>query len=185
MLRPRPWIVGILAATVLLGGCGGPTSSSTQAAGSSAPRASEPAPAPAPAAPKELQFQATTLDDTPFSGESLVGRNAVVWFWAPWCAICRKEAPQVTAAARRHAGDVQFVGIPGAAKVPEMKEFVAEQKLDAFPQVADTDGGLWSRFGVTGQPAYAFISADGKVDVVQGSLQEQQLDERVRQLTGA
>nr|WP_257535012.1 hypothetical protein [Mycobacterium ulcerans] len=43
---------------------------------------------------------------------------------------------------------------------------------------------MWSNFGVTQQPAWAFISANGEVEVVKGGLSEAQLTERVNGLTG-
>jgi hypothetical protein len=41
---------------------------------------------------------------------------------------------------------------------------------------------VWAKFGVTQQPAYAFVTADGDIDVVGGSLPEAALTERVTTL---
>ena len=58
----------------------------------------------------------TTAVDTPrleggsaplASGE----RPAVVNFWAPWCAPCNVELPQLVALARRYDGEVDFAGV--------------------------------------------------------------------------
>lgn len=39
------------------------------------------------------------------------GRPAVINFWAPWCAPCNTELPQLVDLAARYAGDVDFVGV--------------------------------------------------------------------------
>jgi hypothetical protein len=57
--------------------------------------------------------------------------------------------------------------------------------LDGFTHLADVDAAIWTRFGVTQQPAYAFISPDGKVDVVKQQLSESALTERLSALTSA
>jgi hypothetical protein len=42
---------------------------------------------------------------------------------------------------------------------------------------------VWSVFGVASQPAFAFISADGSVEVVQGSIDEDEILERAATLS--
>lgn len=76
--------------------------------------------------------------------------------------------------AAAHPG-VSFVGVAGQDQVPAMKEFVDKYKLQGFPELADTGGTVWAKFGVTRQPAFAFIRPDGSIDVVKGSLSEPDL----------
>ena len=49
------------------------------------------------AVPEELSFTAETIEGASFDGSSLAGKDAVLWFWAPWCTECRREAPFVAA----------------------------------------------------------------------------------------
>jgi thiol-disulfide isomerase/thioredoxin len=133
--------------------------------------------------PAELQFTAKTLGGQDFSGESLLGKPAVLWFWAPWCPVCQREAPLVGKVAGANPG-VTFVGVAAQDQIPAMQKFVAEYPVGGFTHLADTDGAVWAKFGVTSQPAYAFITADGGIDVVKGSLSESQLTERVGALSG-
>ncbi len=63
-----------------------------------------------------------------------------------------------------------------------MQRFIDEYGIGFFPNIADLDGALWQRFGVTTQPAFAFVTADGSVDVVRGSLSEPALTTRVATL---
>jgi hypothetical protein len=79
---------------------------------------------------------------------------------------------------------VTFLGVAAQDQLPAMQQFVAEYPVGGFTHLADTDGAVWAKFGVTSQPAYAFITADGGIDVVKGSLSESQLTERVGALSG-
>ncbi len=154
-----------------------PAATTTSAAAASPAPAEEPPPVPA-----QLQFNATTIDGEPFSGESLAGKPAVLWFWAPWCPTCQREAPMVGQVSAANP-DVTFVGVAGLADIPAMKEFVDKYPVDTFTEIADSDGEVWTKFGVTKQPAYAFVSADGTVDVVRGEMSEPDLTERVKALS--
>ena len=140
--------------------------------------------APAPAVDSQLQFTAQTLDGKPFSGESLRGRPAVLWFWAPWCPVCRREAPLVARVAEANP-TVTFVGVGARDQLPALRAFAAEYGVDTFTELADTDAAVWARFGVNSQPAYAFLAPDGTVEVVRGALPESALTARVHALTGA
>lgn len=125
-----------------------------------------------------LQFSAKTLDGADFSGQSLAGKPAVLWFWAPWCSTCQAEAPGVARAAQTHP-QVTFLGVPALDQLPAMQQFVATYNLGGFTHLDDSDGSVWLHFGVTEQPAYAFIAADGRVEVVKGTLSEEDLDQRL------
>ncbi|MBS9534961.1 protein disulfide oxidoreductase [Mycobacterium sp. M1] len=156
--------MGVLLVTlltaVLLGGC---ASGSSQSAGD------------------RLDFTAKTLDGRPFAGESLAGKPAVLWFWAPWCPACQGEAPTVAKVAAANPL-VTFVGVGARDELPAMKAFATKYGIDKFTELADTDATVWAKFGVTRQPAYAFLSPDGAVEVVKGSLPEEELTERVAAL---
>ena len=128
--------------------------------------------------PEQLNFTAQTISGVQFDGPALAGLPTVMWFWAPWCPNCKREAPNVAAAALNNP-DVQFVGVAAQDSIPAMQEFVATYGIDHFPNLADTDGAVWQRFGVTYQPAYAFIAPDGQVDVVVTSLGSAGLQDRI------
>ncbi|CAJ1494004.1 redoxin domain-containing protein [[Mycobacterium] kokjensenii] len=151
-----------VVATVLIGlifGCGSPT------------RAED----------AQLDFTAQTLDGRPFSGTSLHGRPAVLWFWAPFCPLCQKDAPMVARLAETHP-NVTFVGVGAQDRLEALRAFVTRYGVDGFTELADTDAAVWAKFGVTRQPAYAFISPDGRVEVVTGSLAEAELNRRLAAL---
>ncbi|MGD9701201.1 MAG: redoxin family protein [Acidimicrobiia bacterium] len=172
------------------------------ACGSDDEAASEPAPVSAPvdeaaetesaasaepvdeagAAFAEVFSTTTALDGSTFDGAALAGTDAVVWFWAPWCTICRGEAPEVAEIAERYADQVSFVGVPGRGELDAMRAFVDDTGTGSLTHLADLDGSVWSAFGVYGQPAYAFIDDTGEIDVFVGGMGGDALAERVDEL---
>lgn len=53
----------------------------------------------------------TTVDGATFDAATLAGKVVVINVWGSWCAPCRKEAPDLQAAAQKTAGTAVFVGI--------------------------------------------------------------------------
>jgi thiol-disulfide isomerase/thioredoxin len=133
--------------------------------------------------PAQLQFTAKTVDGQEFSGQSLLGKPAVLWFWAPWCPVCQGEAPMVGRIAAAHPG-VTFVGVAGLDRLPAMQQFVEKYPVNGFTHLADTDGSVWAKFGVTHQPAFAFIRPDGGINVVKNPMSESDLGQQVAALAG-
>jgi thiol-disulfide isomerase/thioredoxin len=169
-MRPFRSLFLLLAALALtvVTACG-TTPGQTPAAGGSAPGPG-------------LEFSSRTLDGAEFSGQSLAARPAVLWFWAPWCSTCRAEAPTVANAAAQNP-EVSFVGVAALDQLPAMQQFVAEEQLGGFPHLADTDASVWRHFGITQQPAFAFVSPDGSVEVVRSTLSASDLAQRLDALT--
>lgn len=122
-----------------------------------------------------LGFSGTTLDGTTLDAATLNGTPVVLWFWAPWCTICRAEAPDVSAVAAQYQGRVRVIGIPGRGEVGEMKAFVSETGTAGFTHVEDVDGALWNRFGVVAQPAFVFVDRAGQAQTYAGSLDAAEL----------
>jgi thiol-disulfide isomerase/thioredoxin len=151
-------ILGVLLGILLLAGC------------------AEKAPA-----PEKFQFTAKTLEGAEFRGEMLASQPAVLWFWTPWCPSCNAEAKKVARIAERHK-KIQFVGVAAEDELDAMKKFVADHEMTGFPHLADLDGAVWKRFGVTAQPTFAFVRGDGSVELLTGAPTEEQLDQKVSAL---
>jgi hypothetical protein len=83
--------------------------------------------------------------------------------------------------------DVAFIGVGSQADASEMQDFVERWGLTGFPQVADADGELWSRFGDDViRSSFLFVDVDaGTAERTgYGELDEAELRERVLALTG-
>ena len=187
-------VAGIAAGVLLLAGCSsGTENTSTSATGSEVaeiessiepatpadPAVSDPA---AVATPLPV-FSSTTLEGQSVTQADYEGKPTIMWFWAPWCSVCRVEAPTLSKVASELDGSVDVVGVAALGSVDEMKTFVSDTGIENFSQLADPDAEVWSVFGVAAQPAFAFISADGSIEIVQGSLDENAILERAATLS--
>jgi thiol-disulfide isomerase/thioredoxin len=185
-------LVAAIGTVLVLAGCGEEPQEASQppeapvvstpaddaATGTSAP--AEKPKKPAKPVPEQLKFTAKTVDGKDFAGKSLAGKPAVLWFWAPWCTNCQAEAPTIAEAAQN--SKAQFVGVAAQDQVPAMQDFVDRFGLGSFPHIADVEADVWKRFGVTYQPAYAFVSSTGEVEVETDNLEDQELLDRVNAL---
>ncbi|MFC7546257.1 TlpA family protein disulfide reductase [Plantactinospora sp. GCM10030261] len=194
--RRRGSVSALLVLTLagtLTAGCGGngPAESTGDEPGTSIGRSAVPASSPPAAAspsstipvPETLRFTAVTVDGKPFDAATLAGKPAVLWFWAAWCTRCRAAAGTVAEVAAANADRVNLVGVSGLNSGDEgMRRFVRDSGIDGFPSLADDDGAVWRRFGVTSQEYYVLLDSAGKVSH-SGPLSGAELRQRVADLS--
>lgn len=123
----------------------------------------------------QLDFGATTLDGAGFDAASLKGRPVALWFWAPWCQICRLKGPTIATVAKEYAGKVDIVGVASLGTVEEMKGFVADTGTGELTHLTDTSNTIWQRYGIVTQPAFAFIGPDGSTQTFVGAMSTEDL----------
>ncbi len=155
---------------LLLGGCGAGTS---DAAGSGAAEVT------GTGKQADYSFSAQTLDGTPFEGESLEGRPAVLWFWAPWCPTCRAQSPNVSALAEEYDDEVAIVGVGGLDGASAIGDLATQ--IPNVNHLVDVEGDVWQHFGVTEQSTYTVIDADGEV-IAEQYLDDDELNDLVSRL---
>jgi thiol-disulfide isomerase/thioredoxin len=109
----------------------------------------------------------------------------VLWFWAPWCTVCRAEAPDVSAVAADLGDQVNLIGVGGQGGNAEMIEFVEQTGTSAITHVSDPNGVVWSEYEIFAQPAFAFVTADGRVETYVGSLGAEGLTDIIGKLLEA
>lgn len=132
----------------------------------------------------KLTFTAKTVDGKNFSSKVLVNkRPTVIWFWAPWCAICKNESAYIVAAAEKYKGKVNFLGVGALGSSEEMVDFVTHTNTSSFTNLNDSEGKLWNRFGIVIQPTILFIDATGKITSKVGPSDEEFLAKKLVTLT--
>jgi len=172
-------VVVAAACALTLSACAG-SSSSERPASSPTPESQQSTVQESPEeVPESLRFTARTVDGDSFDAKKLAGKKTVLWFWAPWCSECRREASSLSAVQKATADEVTFVGVASLGPVSDMKAFVTDYKVGGFEHLADVDGKVWRRFDVVRQPAHAFIDDDGSVELVRGEMDRKDLTDRV------
>ena len=115
--------------------------------------------------PKSLRspapkFSGTTLTGTHLTLADFRGRPLIVTFFASWCPPCKKDAPRITALARRFGSRIQIVGIDGGDTRAGAGRFLRRYGW-RFPIVWDPKNNGYSAFGVAGQPTTFVIGGRG------------------------
>jgi thiol-disulfide isomerase/thioredoxin len=110
--------------------------------------------------PEVLDFEATTVDGDAFEGASAAGKPVVLWFWAPWCPVCRSQVPMVTGLSDEYGEELVVLGVGSL----DSEEAIAEFAGDAVgvTHLSDPDGALWKRFGIVEQSSFVVLDADGE-----------------------
>jgi len=180
-------VVGVAAvASIVLAACGGGNADTSPVSTAAAASSDAPVAADEDAAAFTQVFAAATpLDGVSFDASTVADSDAVLWFWAPWCTICRAEAPEVAEIAERYADRVQVIGVPGRGDLDAMRAFVDDTGTSSITHLADLDGDVWSSFGVYGQPAYAFIDDSGSIEIFIGGMGGDALADRIDELIAA
>lgn len=127
----------------------------------------------------DLEFSGTTLDGEQYDGSELMGKPAVLWFWAPWCPTCRAQIAGVSELAEKYDGEVAVVGVGGLDDEDAIRDLATE--IPHVTHLVDPDGEVWRHFRVTAQSTYQVIDADGEI-VARGYLDDDELAALVEQL---
>lgn len=111
---------------------------------------------------------------------AFTGKPAVIEFWATWCANCRQLEPTISAAQRKHAGKVAFVGVAVSVnQSPErVRRYVAEH-LQGFTHFYDRRGDAVGEYDVPATSYVVVLDRTGKV-VYTGVGGEQDLEAAIQ-----
>jgi cytochrome c biogenesis protein CcmG, thiol:disulfide interchange protein DsbE len=120
------------------------------------------------------------LADSKIALADLRGHPVVLNIWASWCIPCKKEAPELAASARAHAGRVAFLGLDVQDFKSDARRFLG--RYDArYVSVRDGSGATGDAYGITGVPETYWIDAHGRiVDHYPGQISRQQLEAGIR-----
>jgi peroxiredoxin len=133
--------------------------------------------------PETLAFQAPTVDGGELDAATLAGQPVVFWFWAAWCPRCAAFAGDLRQVATEYSGQAHVVGVAGLGSGADgMRDFVTRHELNGFPHLADDEGEVWLRFGVTVQEYLVILDSSGMV-VHEGPLSADELRDQLATLT--
>lgn len=97
----------------------------------------------------------------------------VVNLWASWCGPCRKEMPVLEQFRQRYAGRVDVIGIDFEDPQTLSAMALVRKSEVRYPLLADPQGDLQGQPpfpGRMGLPLFAFVDADGHVEVAAGGV---------------
>jgi thiol-disulfide isomerase/thioredoxin len=108
------------------------------------------------------------------------GRPAVINFWAPWCAPCNVELPQLVDLARRYRGEVDFAGVSVEVKNLESVRASIRKFNIPYEQFLADDGVMRRFFGSNDEaalPSTFVFGADGRLRrMFRGAIAEADVD---------
>jgi peroxiredoxin len=107
-------------------------------------------------------FRMLDLEGRAWSTESLAGRPAVVYFFAPWCGVCAASSPQLRWFHRWRGDDVQLllVGLDWS-DIGELREYATKHRMPMPVLVGDD--AIGHAYRVRGYPTYYVLDAQGHI----------------------
>ncbi|HSS92773.1 MAG TPA: redoxin family protein [Candidatus Dormibacteraeota bacterium] len=118
-------------------------------------------------------FSLTGTDGRRVSLSGLLGRPAVINFWAAYCAPCRVEMPMLQSTMAKQ-GLAQLVLVNEGDSAEVARSFLSSVGVQQ-PALLDSDLSVGHAYGAIALPITVFVRADGSVDARQIG----QLDQRV------
>ena len=144
--------VVVIAAALLLAGCG------LQQSDSSVPNGGLPGIS-GPATP----ISAPTLSGAQFAWSSTRGHVVVIDFWGSWCGPCNAEQPQLNQiAAQWLPKGVVFLGVDVSDTDPNGAAYERSYNVP-YPSVSDASEVIMSEYNVPAPPTIIIVDAKGKI----------------------
>ncbi len=130
-----------------------------------------------------LDFTATALDGSLFSGRSIEGKAVLLDFWGTWCAPCVHAFPILRRLHDDFGENLQVVGLAYySGELNDIASFAAEYELEYT--VVEGHEETLDTFEVFAFPSYVLISAEGEVVFTQAG-EVANLYDRVARALGA
>lgn len=85
----------------------------------------------------------------------------LLWFWAPHCTFCMREAPKLKAFAEKYGDKIRVLGVGAQDTRGQAADFVESTETQNLAMLWDQSGESWISFNVTNQPTVIVLSRDG------------------------
>ena len=94
--------------------------------------------------------------------ENLKGKPSILYFWAPWCSVCRVSMPNLESYYQKNKDDVNVVGIVlNYQSTTEVADFLDEKNI-TLPTILG-DAKTSEEFLIQGFPTYYVLDANGVI----------------------
>lgn len=105
----------------------------------------------------------------PLRLEDFEGKYVLLDFWTVWCGPCRRQKPEVEAAARLYSDRLVVIGVHDNCVPSDKVAADVAEHGPSFPTLIDTaDNATTRRYGVEAYPTFVLIGPDGRVLITSG-----------------
>ena len=119
----------------------------------------------------EVEYNGKTQRLSDYVGK---GKYVLVDFWASWCGPCRKEIPNLKAAAKKYVKKLTVVGVATWDKPEDTRKAINELGIE-YPQILNAQQIGSDAYGIIGVPEILLIAPDGTI--VARGLRGKQIDD--------
>ena len=135
---------------------------------------------------KSLQSDFETLEGKTYSWNDLQGQWVVVNYFAPWCAPCLREMPELASFNQTLPDDTQLFAVNYDPKTKtELIEMTKKYGI-ALPVIVSTSDTKLPMTKPPYLPATFIVGPDGNIkDTIMGEVTASSLHQRLRELKGA
>ncbi|MBA2663582.1 MAG: TlpA family protein disulfide reductase [Bradymonadaceae bacterium] len=107
-------------------------------------------------------FELRTLDGELVRSSDLAGKPSILYFWAPWCGVCKIQSPTLSSFHKSYGDEVNvYAVVVDYGSVDELKAYVARENID-YPVLLGTRE-LAAHYRVNSFPTLYFLDKDSQV----------------------
>jgi len=107
-----------------------------------------------------IDFKAVTTSGENIALSDYKGKTFLLHFWASWCHYCNFEQSSITDISK----DTPILTVAfQSGNATEVAEFMKEKGILSWVTIADEEGDISKRYGVSAVPATFIIDENGKI----------------------